>query len=339
MNKIIKSFTLLVLLVLLLAPAIPVYAQGGGPGKIIFGDNFTLKSGEELNGDLVVFGGNVTVEKNANLNGNLVVFGGTISSNGNLNGDVVVFGGQISLAENAVVTGDVVTIGGQMSQAKGAVVKGQVVKNVSPSMQIPSGADLKPPRINFNFNPLWRMASIFYRAVIIAAMAMLVVVFLKPQMDNVSQAIFSQPVMSGGVGLLTVFGGPISIVVVALIMVVTLILIPVAVLVLFAGALALALAWLFGIIALGNEVGERFTQSINQTWAPAFTAGFGTFMLMLIGGAIGQIPCIGWLFVTLIGLVGIGAAVLTRFGTRPIQPVGVTVYNPPANTDQLPPAH
>jgi hypothetical protein len=341
MNKLIKSFTLLVLLMLLLAPASPVYAQGGGPGKIIFGDNFTLKSGDKLNGDLVVFGGNVAVEKDADLNGNLVVFGGTVLSNGNLNGDVVVFGGQITLDEKAVVSGDVVTIGGQLSQAEGAQIKGQVVKNVSPKIQIPNGRippDVKPPKVNINFNPFWTVAGIFYRAVIIAALAMLVVVFLKPQMERVSQAIISQPLMSGGVGLLTVFGGPISIAILAVIMIITLILIPVAVLVVFLGALAIALAWLFGIIALGNEVGERFTQSINQTWAPAFTAGFGTFLLMLVGGAIGEIPCIGWLFAALIGLVGIGAAVLTRFGTQPIQTMAVTAYNPPANSDQIPPA-
>ena len=341
MNKILRSLTLLVLLVLLLAPASPVYAQSGEPGKIVFGDNFTLKSGEKLNGDLVVFGGNVTVEEDANLNGNLVVFGGTISSNGNLNGDVVVFGGQIALDENAVVAGDVVTIGGQLTQAEGAKIKGEVVKNVSPDIQIPSGRippDVTPPSVNFDFNPFWTVAGIFYRAVILAALAMLVVVFLKPQMENVSQAIVSQPVMSGGVGLLTVFGGPISIVVVALVMIITLILIPVAAVVVFLGVLAIALAWLFGMIALGNEVGERFTQSINQSWAPAFTAGFGTFLLMLVGGAIGEIPCIGWLFVALIGFVGVGAAVLTRFGTRPLQPVPVSISAPPANTDQLPPA-
>ncbi len=340
MNKMIKSLTLLVLLVLLLAPAAPAYAQSGEPGKIIFGDNFTLESGEELIGDLVVFGGNVTVEKDADLNGNLVVFGGTVESNGNLNGDVVIFGGQIALDENAVVTGDVVTIGGQINQAEGAEIQGEVIKNVSPEIQIPNGRippDVNPPQINIDYNPFWTVAGIFYRAVIIAALAMLVVIFLKPQMENVSQAIISQPVMSGGVGLLTVFGGPISIVVVALIMVITLILIPVAALVVFVGALAIALAWLFGIIALGNEVGERFTQSINQSWAPAFTAGFGTFLLMLVGGAVGQIPCFGWLFVALVGLVGIGAAVQTRFGTRPVQAVAVTAY-PPAGPDQLPPA-
>ena len=342
MNKILRSLTLLVLLVLLLAPASPVYAQSGEPGKIVFGDNFTLKSGEKLNGDLVVFGGNVTVEEDANLNGNLVVFGGTISSNGNLNGDVVVFGGQIALDEKAVVAGDVVTIGGQLTQAEGAKIKGEVVKNVSPDIQIPSGRippDVTPPSVNFDFNPFWTVAGIFYRAVILAALAMLVVVFLKPQMENVSQAIVSQPVMSGGVGLLTVFGGPISIVVVALVMIITLILIPVAAVVVFLGVLAIALAWLFGMIALGNEVGERFTQSINQSWAPAFTAGFGTFLLMLVGGAIGEIPCVGWLFVALIGFVGIGAAVLTRFGTRPLQPVPVPASTPSVHTDQLPPAN
>ena len=342
MNKMLKTLTLLFLLVLLIAPASPAYAQSGEPGKIVFGDNYTLESGEELNGDLVVFGGNVTVEEDANLNGNLVVFGGTISSNGNLNGDVVVFGGQISLDENAVVAGDVVTIGGQLTQAEGAEIKGEVVKNVSPDIQIPSGRippDVTPPSVNFDFNPFWTVASLFYRAVILAALAMLVVVFLKPQMENVSQAIVSQPVMSGGVGLLTVFGGPISIVVVALVMIITLILIPVAAVVVFLGVLAIALAWLFGMIALGNEVGERFTQSINQSWAPAFTAGFGTFLLMLVGGAIGEIPCVGWLFVALIGFVGIGAAVLTRFGTRPLQPVPVSTATPPVNTEQLPPAN
>ncbi|HXD08722.1 MAG TPA: polymer-forming cytoskeletal protein [Anaerolineales bacterium] len=339
MNRIIRTITLLVLLLLLIAPARPVYAQGGGPGKVVFGDNFTLKSDEEMNGDLVVIGGNVTIENDANLNGNLVVFGGTVVSDGNLNGDVVVFGGQIRLDENAVVAGDVVTIGGQLDKAEGAEVKGEVVKNVSP--QIPNGSIppvVKPPKVNINFNPFWTAAGIFYRAVIIAALAMLVVVFLKPQMEYVSDAIVKQPIMSGGVGLLTVLGGPITILVVALIMIVTLILIPVAVVVILLGALILSLAWLFGMIALGNEVGERFTQSINQSWAPVLTAGFGTFLLMLVGGAIGQIPCLGWLFTFLIGLVGIGAAVLTRFGTRPVQSVAMTAITPAPNTDQTPPA-
>jgi hypothetical protein len=93
---------------------------------------------------------------------------------------------------------------------------------------------------------------------------------------------------------------------------VTLILIPVAVL----AAAVLALAWLFGLIAIGTEVGERFTRAINQTWAPPLTAGMGTFLMMLVVGGIGMIPCIGWLATTLVAMLGIGGVVLTLFGTQ-----------------------
>ena len=67
MKKIFKLFTLALLLALILLPTSAVYARGnsGGllDGRVIFGDNFTLESGDTLNGDLVVFGGNVTVEE------------------------------------------------------------------------------------------------------------------------------------------------------------------------------------------------------------------------------------------------------------------------------------
>jgi len=329
MNKIIKSFTLLVLLVLLLAPAVPVYAQSGGPGKIVFGDNFTLKSGDELNGDLVVFGGNVTIEKNADLNGNLVVFGGTVSSNGSVNGDAVVFGGQISLAENAVVTGDVVTIGGQVSQAEGAVVKGQVVKNVSPSMQFPSGqipADVKPPRINFNFNPFLELFKVFGIASLAALLGVFVVLFFESQLDKVAQVAINQPIMVGGIGILSVF--------IAIAMFFT-------ILPLF----ALAFAWLFGVIAIGKEIGKRTGKALNQEWTPVIATGLGTFFLVFLLALVNSINnlvwfmvCFTWFIPVLVSFLAVGAVALTIFGTRPIQPVGVTVYTPPANTDQLPPA-
>jgi len=339
MNRVIKFLTVLVFLAIIITPAYPVYAQSGQPGQIIFGNNYTLKSGDELDGDLVVIGGNVTVEKDAVLNGNLIVVGGTVSSDGNLKGDVVVFGGQIALDKNAVVAGDVVTVGGQLTRAEGAEIKGDVVKNVSPNVELPNGnfsPKINPANVNVNFNPFWTAAGVFYRALIIAALAMLIVIFLKPQMEQVGQAIVRQPLMSGGMGLLAVVGGPLVVLIASVIMIVTLILIPVAALVLIAGALLLALAWLFGVIAIGYEVGERFTQSINQTWAPVFTTGFGTFLVVLIGGALGQVPCVGWVVPTVIGLVAIGAVVMTRFGVRPVQSAAVAVYMPPVNTE--PPA-
>jgi len=327
-----KVFSLLLLLALLLVPTGSVFAQGSGNGngRVIFGSNFTLKNGEIQDGDLVLFGGNVTIEKGATLNGALVVIGGSVHSNGALKGDVVVIGGQISLEASSVVSGDVVTIGGQLQQAEGAQIKGNIVNNVAPNVPngtvspsipgVPAIPNVPSPNVNVNFDPFWSAAGVFYRALIVAALAMLIVIFLKPQMEYVAEAIVRQPVMSGGLGLLTVVGGPVALLVASLIMIVTIILIPVAVLALLLGGLLIALAWLFGVIALGNEVGERFTSSINQTWAPAFTAGFGTFLVMLIGGALGEVPCIGWIVPTLIGIIAIGAVAATRFGMRAAPP-------------------
>ena len=90
----------------------------------------------------------------------------------------------------------------------------------------------------------------------------------------------------------------------------------------------IVLAWLFGIIGLGLEIGERFTKAIHQTWAPVLSAGFGTFLLMFVVGAFGLIPCIGWIPEFLIGMVGIGAVVMTTFGSRPLHRPGMTASSP-----------
>jgi cytoskeletal protein CcmA (bactofilin family) len=331
MNKVFKSLVMLMALAAILLPASSAYAQGDPPGRVVVGENFTLESGEELDGDLVVFGGNVTIEEEAEVNGSLVVFGGIIKSDGVINGDVAIMGGQIELGEHAVVEGNVTTVGGQITQDDGAEIKGNVVNNASPDdVEIPNARI--PSYIDFNVNPLNQIGWIFYRALIFAALAMLVVVFLQPQMQHVSDAIVRQPVTAGGMGLITLLGGPLAIVAVAVILSITIVLIPVAALVVAIAALGIALAGLFGVIALGYEVGERFTRSINQTWAPVFTTGLGTFLITLVGGALAQVECFGPLFILLVGLVTTGAVVLTRFG---LQPVPVTISaTPPSPTDE-----
>ena len=322
MNKWMKTFALLVLLVSLLAPGSPAHAQSGSePGKIVFGDNYTLASGEDLEGDLVVFGGNVTIEEDADLNGNLVVFGGIISSDGKVNGDVVVFGGQISLGETAVVSGNVVTIGGQLDRADGAEIQGEVVKNVSPDIQIPSGSmppDVVLPRVDTGFNPFADVFWTFFWAVTLAGFAMLLVLFWQPQIERAGSLIFSQPLQIGAIGLLAV--------VVGLLLILTIV-----------PPIVLAFAWLFGVVAMGMEVGERFAKSSNQSWSAVQKVGLGTFSLVLVAGLIGAIPCVGALVQFLLGLLGIGGALMTWFGNRTVFRSILPSQSAPASTEQLPP--
>ena len=333
MKRTFKIFTLLILLALMLMPTGSAYAQGPNPGggQVIFGQNFTLESDKIFEGDLVVFGGNVTIEEDAKLNGNLVVVGGTITSNGETQGDVVVVGGQISLEEAALVGGDVVTVGGQLAQAEGAEIEGDVVNNVAPDIVLPPARipptapeapnvpDIGSPNIDIHFNPFAEVFWIFFWAVIVAAFSMVLSLFLQPQIERTGNVMVTQPLMSGAIGLLAFF--------IAAILFLTII-----------PPIFVAFAWLFGVVAMGSQVGERFSKAVNQVWSPVMTVGFGTFLLMLVGGAIGLVPCLGGLFLFLLGMVGIGGSVITWFGVRLPQVPAVTVYTPPTDSNQAPPA-
>lgn len=324
-----KLITLFLLFALLLVPTSNARAQSPDGDVIRIGENYTLKSDEVLTGSLVVIGGNANIEKGAKVKGDIVVIGGNLTMDGDssgnvviiggnatssakVSGDMVAIGGQISLKKTAVVKGNVVTLGGQLEREEGAEVTGDVVNN-APPINVPDvpavpGAPIAPNNIEVNTNPLWNVAGVFGRALAIAAIAMLLTLFLQPQMERVSDAIIKQPFLAGSFGLLTVALAPLAIIIMA----VTIILIPVALIFVF----ILPLAWLFGMIALGQEVGERFTKAINQIWAPVLSTGFGTFLLLLVTGLFGLIPCAGWLASFLITLIALGGVALTLFGTR-----------------------
>ena len=349
MNMKFRTITFILLLALLLIPTSSVYAQGPGPGdgRVVFGTNVTIESGDPFEGDLVVFGGNVTIEKDAVMNGDLVVIGGRVESNGEVNGDIVNVGGQVVLNETAVVSGNVVTVGGQLRKEDGATVEGDIVNNVAPQIDIPNG-NIPPivpnipdvPRIpdvpsvvNVRFNPFLQFGRVFTSSLLMAILGVLTVLFLKERLDKVSHAVVEQPLMTAGIGLLTI----VAIAVVA----VTIILLPFAAL----SLIPLGFAWLFGVIAIGQEIGERFAKAIRQEWAPVLTTGLGTFLLMFIVGFIQSlndlswvVGCFTWVVPAFVGLLAIGAVVITRFGGRQAPGPGMTVYTSPTETGQAPPA-
>jgi hypothetical protein len=330
MKKILYS---LLLLLLLLAPTAPAYAQGGPhDGKVIIGQDFTLKSGETLNGDLVVIGGQVTIEEGASVNGNIVVIGGSLKMDGQATGDAVVIGGVVAMGDQSSVAGDLVTVGGTLQRSAGAKVGGNVVTNLPPpSLRLPippnaPAAQLPPtlptPDFHFGLDALGSTLGVFVWAGLLAGLAMLLTLFLHPQLDRVAQAVTRQPFVSGSIGLLTAILAPITLI----ILVVTILLIPVA----LAAVILLALAWLFGVVALGMEVGDRFTKAIHRTWEPVLSTGAGTFLLGLAVGLVNQVPCVGWLAPVIVGLIGLGAAISTMFGTRPLPQT--LLIPPPGNT-------
>lgn len=323
MNRI--PFLLILLLTLLFLPWQAVAASNGtSDGQIIFGQSFLLESGKTFQGNLLVFGGMVEIQEKAILNGNLVIIGGLLQLDGTINGDVSVTGGQVTLGPTAHITGDLITAGTTLDKSETARIDGEMYLTATsrhtdsteatptPWSTLPLPTP-HPQPLTLGLDFLANVLNAFLKAISLTLLTMVLMLFLAPQTVRVSQAAVREPWIAGLLGFLTVILAPLAL----LLLTITLILIPVAIL----AAFLLVIAALFGWIALGYEMGERFTRAIHRTWHPSFSAGLGVFVLTLLSAALTSIPglnCIGWVFPTLLALLGLGAVIMTRFGMRAI---------------------
>ncbi len=99
------------------------------------------------------------------------------------------------------------------------------------------------------------------------------------------------------------------------------------------GVMVFVAAIVYGWIGIGLEVGERLTRTFRWHLDPAAAAGLGTQVISLVANGINFIPRIGWLAPTLVGALGLGAVLLTRFGRQGYPGLGATsaaVQVPPA---------
>jgi hypothetical protein len=314
------------------AEALPAQPQGNTYNdKIVFGDTFTLGSGDILDGNLTVFGGVITLENGSAVKGNVVLMGGTLNADGDISGNLNTLGGSLFLADQTVIHGNLSMLGGTLHRSAGAQILGQVINGgVGPF-------NLSLPRLPFELNlwsgfqPFFNLFRTLINVLVLAALAILVVLLWPHPTDRIAQAVGAQPVITGGLGLLTVVVLPALLI----ILLITIILIPVSIL----GFLALGIAALFGWIAVGLEVGKRIAPMFKQEWQPAISAGVGTLVISLISSFIGAIPCVGWIVPFLIGIIGLGGVIITRFGSQtyplaipPSGPSTITVepHNPPS---------
>jgi hypothetical protein len=147
-----------------------------------------------------------------------------------------------------------------------------------------------------------------FNALTLAALAAVVALLLPKPTDRVASAVVTQPLLSGGLGLLTILVAP----ALFILLVITIILSPLGLI----GILVLGIGMVFGWIALGLEIGRREASLFKAEWAAPVAAGVGTLTLSLISAMVGLIPCIGWVAPVLAAIVGLGGVVLSQFGTQ-----------------------
>ena len=312
-----QKITIILVVVLLAALALPgtALAKSLGDDKIVIGNTFTLQSGETLNVNLLVIGGAATLEENSQVNGDVLLIGGALDANGKIDGDVLGIGGVVNLGERALIEGDVTTMAASLEQSDGARIVGDVITSLEFPFNFSVPALIAAPNLsNFAvFFPFGEWVWFFFRTFLWAALAALVAMFLPKPIQHTAKTALEQPILCGGVGLLATVGVPLLLIGIGI----TIILIPIS----LTGFLIMALAWFLGRVALGVEIGRRIAPLFKQDWALPLCAGVGTFTLTFVVDAVIKIiPCIGWLFALLIGVLGLGAVALTRFGTQPYNP-------------------
>ncbi|MBN2047102.1 MAG: hypothetical protein JW750_04595 [Anaerolineaceae bacterium] len=334
MKKILYlMLTFAMLAFLLVASPTTVYAQSedDSTGHIVFGSNYTLDSGEKLIGDLLVFGGNATLMEGSIIEGDVMIAGGTLNASGTINGDIITFGGVINLNDTAVIDGDFASFGGTLNKSPNATIGGDIISDFSDGAEFNLPMDLDQvfdlgnifsgsmnnldqssnlpelPRVNYGLRWFGKLVLRIAEALGMAVIAVVAALFLAGPMKRVGQTLVRQTASAGGIGLLTIIVFP----ALMIILLITIILIPVSIL----GILAFGLLILFGWLSIGLEIGNRIAELIKTEFSPAVAAGIGTLALAFVSSIFSIVPCIGWMVPFVIASLGLGAVILSKFGT------------------------
>ncbi len=290
----LQSLLITFLLTFFLLPGRASAAAQIAPG-IYFGRTLTIQNGETVNGDLILFDSRLFVEEGGILNGDLLAFDSQIELKGTVTGDVITFGGSLGLDEQAQIDGDLITQNTLRREAATEFSDGS-----SPFSLLSFLRHLR--------SPILSGFKVLIESLLLAVLAFVAALFLERQLQETAQALTTQPLIAGGLGMLTFLVVPLL----ALVLLITILLIPVALLLI----LGLLLALLFGWISVGLAIGRRLADFFRQEWRFPWLAALGTFVLTLLSGILNAIPCVGWMVGFLAALLGLGATLITSFGTR-----------------------
>jgi hypothetical protein len=308
---------------------------------VVVGDSLTLESGSRVTGDVSLIGSNITVT--GTVEGDLTLLGENLTFDGQVDGNAALMGTNVTVRGS--VGGDLRVSGDRLTLAAGTV--GGLLINCAAEVfdaRAASG-EISPCPATGEFAPFQRLIElrdIARRPPLtpaidpgVAALGLglaglglvgfstLVVAVFPLQISRIEDAIRARPRSLSGVGFavfLLVIGLLAALIVaLAALPPVGLLLIPVY---LVAG-LALGGMFAAGLVTLALVFGEWLLRRLSRADAPPLVmAAVGSLALALLlwllallpyGGLIGLVGLAG------IGSVGLGAALFTRLGTRPLR--------------------
>lgn len=256
----------------------------------VIGRKLVIGESEVFCGDLTLFGSSLDVR--GQVRGTILAFGSNIDIAGNVRGDVNLYGGIATLGNHSHLQGSINLYGGSERLERGARLDGAVNdRSQHISFWLPGvGA-------GFAF-PFWSMVIWGVLGVVFISLLPEHVMFVRTTAANkVRRSLL--------LGLLSLLLAP----VVLIVLIALIIPVPLAILI----AIGLIAAWTLGTIAIGWLVGELIMRAIaprHNTRLLQVTVGLTALVL------VESLPYIGWIVSLGAGLLGLGAVLLSRFGTR-----------------------
>jgi hypothetical protein len=270
--------------------------------------------------DVVKVGESLVVEENEVVKGDVVCIGGTLRIAGTVRGDAVCVGGTMRLDSTAVIRGDAVAVGGSIDRHDDATIKGESISIGMPILPELFGLSA-PCRIT----RVTRAASspfpaFFGMFLFVLVIAVLVSAFLPnptKRLETVARRSFWKTLLIGLLGEVLIL----PFFILLFISIIGWALIPLA-------AIALAAAFYFGktgvSLLVGNMFFSRFKSKLPHIVGSTALGVLLIYSLWIVGGIIaygvgalgGMIIALGCIVMWVAWTTGLGAVILTRFGTR-----------------------
>ncbi len=229
---------------------------------------------------------------------NVVVFWADARISGRVSGEVVSIGGSIYLDSTAVVDGTAVAVGGTVELSPGAQVYGEQV-----SVGLSALGGLWPRIGSLKLNR-WRNSFAFSRLLTIVFLGCIIFWLFPQPVERIAGTVNGNPAKASLFGLLAYL----ALIPLTILLVITILgipLVPILWLLVF-------VARFIGQVALGLLAGRWLAPYLKLEVADMALALLGLVVLALVS----FLPVVGGLASLFYGLVGFGAALWSRLGTK-----------------------
>ncbi len=269
-----------------------------------FGDSWTQRPNRVISGRTLRIPRDKAV-------GELVVIVGGVELEGYAN-DVVTILGSIELGEEAIVRGELVSILGNIVVKEGATVDGEAVSILG--SVIDPGEGVKGDTVAIS-GPIAYVVPALAGPTIVTLfllellnvvasllLAYLVVALMPGGIIKIGDQLVRNPLVSGLVGGGALVALPLLFIILA-ITCIGILLVP----------LAFVIAWVVAQTVVAHRIGYMIRSAVRRnSYRPYIDVTIGMLLLALIP----LVPVVGWVVKLVLVMAGLGAVVLTRFGSR-----------------------